>query len=119
LGTKGQKGHDGGLSVVQVATSMFGNNEANQTNIGVVFGDVAATANAGTTTTQGISVLIGKDPYVSMEITATISNIDGTSVTIVPVVVSAFNDVTGAITFKHDTSGESRTIMYHVMYQNG
>jgi len=56
---------------------------------------------------------------VNMEITATISNIDGTSVTIVPVVVSAFNDVTGAITFKHDTTGESRTIMYHVMYQNG
>jgi hypothetical protein len=98
---------------------MFGDNEANQTNIGVVFGDVAATQNAGTTTTQGISVLIGKDPYVSMEITATISNIDGTSITIVPVVVSAFDDTTGAITFKHDTTGETRKIMYHVFYQNG
>jgi hypothetical protein len=98
---------------------MFGNNEVNQTDIGVVFGDVAATQNASTTTTNGISVLVGKDPYVSMEITATISNIDGSSVTIVPVVVSAFNDVTGAITFKHDNSGESRTIMYHVMYQIG
>jgi hypothetical protein len=98
---------------------MFGDNEANQTNIGVVFGDVAATQSAGTTTTQGISVLIGKDPYVNMEITATMSNIDGTSISVVPVVVSAFNDVTGAITFAHGASGETRTIMYHVMYQNG
>ena len=119
MGTKGQKGLDGGLSVVQVATSMFGDNEANQTNVGIVFGDVAATQNASSTTTQGISVLIGKDPYVSMEITATISNIDGTSISVVPVVVSAFNDVTGAITFKHDTTGETRKIMYHVMYQVG
>ena len=54
-----------------------------------------------------------------MEITATISNIDGTSISVVPVVVSAFNDVTGAITFKHDTTGETRKIMYHVMYQVG
>jgi hypothetical protein len=97
---------------------MFANSEANQTNIGVVFGDVPAQANATTTTTSGISVLVGKDPYVNMEITATISLIDGTSVVVEPVVVSAFDDVTGAITFKHANTGESRTIMYHVMYQN-
>jgi hypothetical protein len=98
---------------------MFGNSESNQTNIGVVFGDVPAAANATTTTTSGISVLIGKDPYVNMEITATISLIDGTSVVVEPVVVSAFNSSTGSITFKHANTGESRTIMYHVFYQNG
>jgi hypothetical protein len=119
LGTKGQKGVEGSPSIVQVATSMFENGEANQTNIGVVFGDIPATANATTTSTASISVLVGKDPFVNMEITATISLINGTSVVVEPVVVSAFNSSTGSITFKHANTGESRTIMYHVFYQNG